>query len=247
MGISDIGKEEMPVMLKKNFFAAAVLAFWGAALWAGDTASYVDLGFSPDGGVYMFAQYGVAANTLKPWADLCVVDVPQNNFVSGGRISYSSNNPINAGNDGVGAFYRLISQNSALADRYGVDYLRQGRPLYIALDPGEGNPRGERIEFRDFERGFSYQAQLVPAVEGSGPNLKSSFHIVLDRVGPAGDRRTFSVGSPGVKRSQIAAYRIKKVIASPLDNSVIFVIETRKPVVNGFDIRYMVETLQPQR
>jgi predicted secreted protein len=205
----------------------------------------VDLGFSPDGGVYMFAQYGVVSNTLKPWADLFAVDVPQNNFVSGGRISYSSNNPINAGNDGIGAFYRIISQNTALAERYGVDYLRQGHPLYIALDPEEGSFRGERLEFRDFERGFSYQAQLISSVEGSGANLKSSFHITVNRVGPAGDRRTFSVGNPGIKRPQITAYRIKKVIASPLDNSVIFVIETRKPAVNGYDVRYMVETLRP--
>jgi predicted secreted protein len=232
-------------MLKKSFFAAAAAVFCGAALWAGDTASFVDLGFSPDGGVYMFAQYGVVSNTLKPWADLYAVDVPQNNFVSGGRISYSSNNPINAGNDGIGAFYRIISQNSALAERYGVDYLRQGHPLYIALDPEEGNFRGERIEFRDFERGFSYQAQLFPSIEGSGANLKSSFYITVDRLGPTGGRRTFSIGSPGIKRPQIAAYRIKKVIASPLDNSVIFVIETRKPAANGYDIRYMVETLRP--
>jgi hypothetical protein len=35
------------------------------------------------------------------------------------------------------------------------------------------------------------------------------------------------------------------VIASPLDNGLIFVIEMRKQVVNGYDIRYMVETLRP--
>jgi predicted secreted protein len=234
-----------PVMLKKSFLGAAVLAVCGAALWAGDTASFVDLGFSQDGRVYMFAQYGVLSNTLNPWADLYAVDVPRNNFVSGGALSYSSNSPVNAGNDGIGAFYRIITQNAALADRHGVDYLRQGHPLYIALDAENGSPQGERIEFRDFERGFFYQARLVPEVEGSGANLKSSFHIVLDRTGPAGDRKTFSVGTPGVKRPQIAAYKIKKVLASPLDNSVVFVIETRKAAVNGYDIRYMVETLRP--
>jgi predicted secreted protein len=232
-------------MLKKSFFAVTLLAICGAALWAGDTASFVDLGFSQDGRVYMFAQYGVLANTLKPWADLYAVDVPGNNFVLGGKVSYSSNNPVNAGNDGIGALYRIITQNSALADRWGVDYLHQGHPLYIALDPESASPREERIEFRDFERGFSYQARLIPTVEGSGANLQSSFYISLDRTGPAGDRRTFSIGSPDVKRSQIAAYRIKKVIASPLDNSVIFVIETRKPAANGYDIRYMVETFRP--
>jgi predicted secreted protein len=235
----------MSVMLKKSFFTAAVLAICGAALWAGDTASFVDLGFSQDGKVYMFAQYGVLANTFKPWADLYAVDVAKNDFVSGGKLTYTSNDPVNAGNDGIGAFYRIIARNFALADRSGVDYLHQGHPLYIALDSEGGNTQGERIEFRDFERGFSYQAQLVPAVEGSGANLKSSFHIALERVGPAGDRRTFTIGSPGIKRSQIATYKIKRVLSSPVDNSLIFVIETRKPAVNGHDVRYMVETLRP--
>jgi predicted secreted protein len=237
--------EEMPVMLKKSFLAAAVLITRGAALWAGDTASFVDLGFSRDGRVYMFAQYGVLSGALKPWADLYAVDVPRNSFVSGGALSYNSENPVNAGNDGIGAFYRIITQHTDLAARYGVDYLRQGHPLYIALDSENGNPRGEQVEFRDFERGFTYQARLIPAAEGSGASLKSSFHIILDRTGPAGDRRTFSVGNPGIKRTGISTYKIKKVLSSPLDNSIIFVIETRKAAANGYDIRYMVETLRP--
>jgi predicted secreted protein len=240
--------EEMSGMSKKIFFLAvltALLMVCGAVLWAGDTASFVDLGFSQDGGVYMFAQYGVLGATLRPWADLYAVDVAKNDFVSGGKVSYSSYNPVNAGNDGIGALYRLIAQQSALADRYRVDFLHQGHPLYIALDAEGGSPQGERVEFRDFERGFSYQARLVPGYEGSGGAMRSSFHIALDRTGPAGDRRSFTVGNPGVKRPLINTYKIKKVIASPLDNGLIFVIEMRKQVLNGYDIRYMVETLRP--
>ncbi|MDR0730136.1 MAG: DUF2259 domain-containing protein [Treponema sp.] len=231
-------------MLKKIFFLALVIRC-GAALWAGDTASFVDLGFSRDGTVYMFAQYGVALSTLKPWAELYAVDVSRNDFVSGGKLSYSSASPLNAGNDGAGAFYRIMTQNSVLADRYGVDFLHQGHPLYIALDGEAGSPQGERVDFRDFERGFSYQARLVPSTEGSGAGLKSSFYIALERSGPAGDRKTFTVGNPGVQRARIATYKIKKIIASPLDNSLIFVIETRKQAANGYDIRYMIETLCP--
>jgi predicted secreted protein len=232
-------------MLKKIFFLTAVLIPCGAALWAGDTASFVDLGFSRDGTVYMFAQYGVVLNTLRPWSELYAVDISRNDFVSGGRVTYNSPNTLSAGNDGIGAFYRIVTQNSVLAERCGVDFLHQGQPLYIALDAEGGSPQGERVEFRDFERGFSYQARLVPSAEGSGTGLSSSFYISLERTGPAGDRRSFTLGNPGVKRPLIVTYKIKKVIASPLDNSLIFVIETRKQVANGYDIRYMVETLRP--
>ena len=85
-----------------------------SGLWAGDSASFIDLGFSPDGKVYMFAQYGVLSGALKPWADLFVVDVANNRFVSDGRLSYTHDSSILAGQDGSGALYRLIAKNPGI-------------------------------------------------------------------------------------------------------------------------------------
>jgi predicted secreted protein len=214
-----------------------------ASLWAGDTASFVDLGFSSDGGIYIFAQYGVESSTLHPWADMFVVDVPRNNFVSGGKISYVHDSPVIAGQDGSGALYRIIARNAALAERYGVSFLLQGQPLYIALE-SHSAAEGETIEFRDFEQGASYRASLVPYVEGSGPSLKSSFYISLERTARDGSRKTYTVGNPQIKRPLIASYRIGKVVIAPRDGSLIFVIETRKPSGSNFEIRYMVEALR---
>jgi predicted secreted protein len=237
--------KEIPMLLKKIFLLTAGTLFLSVfALWAGDTASFVDLGFSPDGRTYMFAQYGVQSGTLKPWADMFVVDVAKNEFVSGGKISYIHDMPVSAGTDGSGAFYRLISRNTAIADRYGVNFLRQGIPLYIALDASSGSPQGEHIEFRDFERSLSYKARLAPSSEGSGSGLKSSFYISLEETNASGGRKTYTVGNPGIKRPLIATYKIKKVIVAPEGNSIIFVIEMRKQVAGGHDTRYMVETLR---
>jgi predicted secreted protein len=229
-------------MLPRKIFLLAVLILMSAVsvLWAGDTASFVDLGFSPDGRIYMFAQYGVQSKTLRPWADLFVVDVPRNNFVSGGRISYVHDSPVLAGQDGSGALYRIISRNAGLADQHGVNFLRQGQPLYIALD-NDPPFSGESIEFRDFESGNSFRANLVPFVEGSGENLKSSFYINLENTSRNGTRKTYVVGTPQLKRPLIASYRIKKVMIAPHDGSIIFVIEMKRQADGGYDIRYMVE------
>jgi predicted secreted protein len=237
--------KEIPMLSKKIIFlTAGALCARVFALWAGDAASFVDLGFSSGGGTYVFAQYGVQSGTLKPWADMFVVDVAKNDFVSGGRISYTHNAPVSSGTDGSGAFYRLVSRNIAIADRHGVNFLRQGIPLYIALDTDNGSPQGEAIEFRNFERNLSCKARLVPSVEGSGDNLKSSFYINLEETNASGEQKTYRVGNPDVKRPLIETYKIKKVIVAPEGNSLIFVIEMKKQALGGCDTRYMVETMR---
>jgi predicted secreted protein len=229
---------------KKNLYFLIIATVLSVSrLWAGDIASFVDFGFSPDGRTYMFGQYGVQANTLKPWADIFVVDVPQNNFVPNGRISYVHDTPVIAGQDGSGALYRLIARNTTLADRYGITFLLQGQPLYVSLETGAAPVPGETIEFRDFESGASYKANLVSTTEGTGADLKSSFYINLERNGRDGSK-SYVVGTPQLKRSAIVSYNIKKVMIAPRDGSIIFVIETRKQGTSGHDIRYMVEALR---
>jgi predicted secreted protein len=234
-------------MLMKKTVILGGMVLLVFSLWAGDTASFVDLGFSSDGQVYMFAQYGVQTSTLRPWADLFAVDVPRNNFVSGGKLSYTHESPVLAGQDGSGAFFRLLSHNGALADQNKVTFMNQGKPLYISLENGDVSTdvaQGSSIEFRDFGKGDNYRAVLVPYIEGTGANLKSSFYIELERTSANGSRKSYTVGTPGVKRSLIASYKIKKVIAAPHEGSIIFVIETRKQADSGYDVRYMVEALK---
>ncbi|WP_010256332.1 DUF2259 domain-containing protein [Treponema primitia] len=234
------------MLQRKSFYLViAALVFGGLYLWAGDNASFVDLGFSPDGRVYMFAQYGVESRTLRPWADLGVVDVPRNNFVPGGRVSYTHTDTVVPGQDGSGALFRLITQNSTLADRYGINFLRQGQPLFISLEtsngPGDG---GETIEFRDFQTNTSYKATVIPTLEGYGANMKSSFVINVEKTARDGSKRSYTVGTPQIKRPLISSYRIRKVMTAPQDGSLIFVIEMKKPGEGGFDLRYMVEALK---
>ena len=231
-------------MFRRTFLAITALLTMGTAvLWAGDSASFVDLGFSPDGSYYMFAQYGVQSGMLRPWADLFVVDVAQNDFVSRGRISYTHDRPIDPGQDGAGALYRLIAENADLAKRYGVTYPNQGQPLYIAL---EGDPAydGETITFRDFVSGVSYTASLIETMYGSGEHLRSSFYIRLDCADSDGAEKAYVVGTPDIRRALVTSYKIKEVLIAPPGNSLIFVIEMQREAPGGHDVRYMIEALR---
>jgi len=225
------------------FIVSLLLTFNTAILKAGDSASFVDLGFSADGRNYMFAQHGVRVGTLVPWADLYVVDVARNDFVPQGRISYVHNKPIDAGQDGAGALYSLLTQNAKLVERYGLSYPNQGQPLYIALNDDPAY-EGADITFRDFVSEISYQAKLVETITGSGKNVKSSFFITLESTGGDGEKKTFTIGTPQLERAAVFSYRIKKVLVAPSGNALIFVIEMKRQAENGHDIRYMVEALR---
>jgi predicted secreted protein len=230
--------------MKKNLLAVLfILIICVTALWAGDSAVFTDLGFSADGRTYMFGQYGVLSPTLRPWAELFIVDVRSNSFVQNGRISQIYNTPIIAGQDGSGVFFRLITDNSALAGRYGINYLNQGLPLYISRNENPST-HGETIDFRDFISGKFYKAELIPSITGSGQNIRSSFQIKLEVHSGNNQTRNYTVGNPQIVRPLIASYNIKRVLIDSSGESVIFVIEMRRVSENGFDIRYMVETLR---
>jgi predicted secreted protein len=82
-------------------------------------------------------------------------------------------------------------------------------------------------------------------VEGSGSSLRSSFFINLEKTARDGSRRTYTVGTPQVRRPLITSYRIRRVMIAPEDGSMIMVIEMRRQQEGGsFDIRYMVEALR---
>jgi len=214
-----------------------------SALWAGDTAVFVDLGFSQDGRTYMFGQYGVLSPSLRPWADIFIVDVARNNFVQNGRITQTQDTAIRAGQDGSGILHQLVSANANLTRQHQINFQNQGLPLYISrdLDPA---PRGETISFRDFLSGRSYTAQLIPTITGSGQNISSRFHINLNVTMANGQTRNYTVGTPEFVRPRIAQYNIKRVLIDASGNSMIFVIEMKRVADNGFDIRYMVEAVR---
>jgi predicted secreted protein len=232
------------MLLKKTILAILIMFLTCvSALWAGDSAVFVDLGFSPDGRTYMFGQHGVLSPSLRPWAELYIVDVATNRFVQNGRASFTQNTAIRAGQDGSGILHRLVSDNANLINRHNINFQNQGLPLYISREVNLPT-HGERIEFRDFLSGNQYRAQLVPTIIGSGQNVSSRFQINLEVRSPNGQTRNYTVGTPNFVRQRIAQYNIKRVIIDSTGNSVIFVIEMRRVAENGFDIRYMVEAVR---
>ncbi|MCL2213747.1 MAG: DUF2259 domain-containing protein [Treponema sp.] len=232
------------MLLKKNVIVFILIRLTCvSALWSGDTAVFVDLGFSPDGRTYMFGQHGVLSPSLQPWADLYIVDVASNNFVQNGRISHTQTAAIRAGQDGSGILHQLVSGNAGLTSRYNINFQNQGLPLYISREENPSSS-GERVAFRDFLSGNSYSARLIPTITGSGQNVSSRFHIMLEVTSANGQVKNYTVGTPSLVRQRIAQYNIKRVLIDSSGSSIVFIIEMRRAAENGFDIRYMAETVR---
>jgi len=227
-------------MRTKTSVIGVLLTLCALPLFAGDSANFLNLGFSDTGRYFMFAQYGIRESTSFPYADLFVVDVPTNKFVSGGVKHGEYQDPAEPGYSGEGAVFRLYRHNLPLVERYRIDHLDTGRILYLLID---GEKPKELLEFRDFITGVQYRIRLVQHRFGSGKTVRASFHINLTVTSKSGVR-TFVVGLPNYERKGVKEYRIRQIILSPDAKSLVFVIEKGEADQAGADIRYMVETVR---
>lgn len=232
-------------MIQMRTRSIACIAFLVAAIGsvgASDVARFVNLGFSPDSRVFMFAQHGISQNSNTPYADVFTVDVPQNSFVSGGVISETYQTPISPGQDGTGALFTLLPRLQPVVSRFGVNHLAQGRPVYIRVN---GEETRDRIEFRDFESGSRYVITMTQEARGEGTDGSAAFYLDVEIRHANGTSTTHRVGRPGFFRTGVNRYRVGQVLVAPDERSLIMVVERVTDTPAGRQVRFMVETLRP--
>lgn len=222
----------------RKIFLFSVLIFSASFLYAGDIANYVNLGFSKNSDYFMFAQYGMSEKGI--YSELFTVDVRNNKFVPGGVMSREYSGTISSIEDGTGLlFMQLEDAYGKLIKKYGIEHLKKGRCLYLDSN-GECN---RTVGFRDFSTGYDYSVKLEQQSEKSGESVKSAFFIrlLVKKEGVSSD--SYEVGNGNFFRNGVGSYKIKAVIISPDDRSMVFVIEKILQEKKGFSVRYMVETL----
>ena len=225
--------------MAKRLVLFGMLAALALPLWAGDVATFVNLGFSEDSRYFMFAQYGVLEKSAAPYADLFVVDVPKNAFVSQGVRQVTYTNAVEPGSSGQGALFNLIEDAQSLKKQFRIDHLLTGRLLYLSVD---GGGTTEPIEFRDFVLGSAYRVSLLQNTADKSGRWVSSFHIQVNITEKNGTTRTLDVGNPGYQREGVKGYKIWQIILAPNGKSLVFVIQKEEQDTKGSNYRYMVET-----
>lgn len=208
---------------------------------AGDIANFENLGFSENSKYFMFGQYGIIQGESVSYARLYVVDVSKNIFVPQGVRNFSMKEEIQPGQTGKGSFYHLFGDSVNLVDTYDINHLKIGRLVYLLVD---GEFPKSHIEFRDFNTGNKFVVDLYQSSHKDGKTIAASFHIIVKVIFNNGKEKSFTVGLPDFRREGVLTYRIRQIILSPDEKSIVFVVEKESPQSEGKSIRYMVETVK---
>lgn len=226
--------------MKKIILLCSFILASFSMLFAGDTARFVNLGFSDDGSYFMFAQHGFQADRGRVYSDLYIVDVSKNIFTPGGVINGEFETIIEPGQSSDGALFTLLEDTVEQRKRYGITYLEKGRPLYIRIPEAEEEENPDTLEFRDFERDMKYSIKLEQTIEGEGEAIQSKFHIDLMVEYKNGIVKNFKVGHPEYIRKGIDNYSINRILLSPDEDALVFIIGKSDTELN---VRYMIETV----
>ncbi|MDC7226212.1 MAG: DUF2259 domain-containing protein [Spirochaetales bacterium] len=226
--------------MNRKTILVLILILCSFSVFAGDVAEYVNLGFSADSEYFMFGLYGIEYKSSKPYAELYTVKVAENRFAADGLFSRTYDTDIQPGQDGSGALYNLMSENHDVITGFNINHLDKGRIVYLLINGAE--PK-DVLEFRDFKNKGSYKVILEQERFGTDKNPSASFYIDLTVTDNTLTKRTYKVGLPDYKREHVLKYRIKQVMFSPDEDSLVFVVE--KEILDGAgpSIRYMVETV----
>lgn len=206
------------------------------SVYAGDVANFVNLGFSPDGTKFAFGQHGVKDGTYEAYAEIYLVDIVSNTFLSDG-VFKTSPTKNTYGADSKSVFLALLNRAQPYLTRRNISQSLPGRPLYSQTDE---NKNDKTLLFRDFETNEEYTVVMHTEKKTS---MEASFYITADIIKPDGAKIRKQIGRPEYTRKGVKAYAIKKIFIDNTNSSLVFIIEKKEYDKTGDSIRYMAEVM----
>lgn len=228
--------------MKKSFLIAALLCRLLLSLYAGDRAEFVNLGFSSDGDLFMYGQYGVNSLNDGMFADLKVVELQTDTLRSDLGQSRLYRCMIYPEQTGREALYESLKEYATdKGSLVTIDHLSTGRLLYKQI-PGEKSDEG--IMFRDFSSGIDYSIAVTQRSAGEGSEIKSSLVLSVYQDMDIGEDKRYSVGMMTGYMPGISGFQIKQVLLSPDSRFLLIVVQYEQYREDGNDVRYMVRSVE---
>ncbi len=239
----------------KKLCTAVFLFCAVCSVFAADIAEFADIGFSPDGSAYAFANYGVSSRNgadQRGYAEVFVVDTAKNAYIKEG-IYKNGPDAKTAKKDGLQTFQDLLAVNEKSFKNFRFPASSNSVVLYQVAQPKDKSKASPEykpsVTFRDFNnpvfgRTVSYSVKVNEFIEGTGAKADSAFCLLLEIKSESGNvLKRYVVGNPQYKRQGVVAYRLNSVLRDEDGKRLVFVIEKQIAQNDGMSVRFMVETL----
>ncbi|NIZ18533.1 DUF2259 domain-containing protein [Entomospira culicis] len=233
-------------MIKQFSYILLLLCLTAFTSWAGDVATFVNMGFSDDARFFLFGQYGYDESKRQVYAQAIFVDIEKNDYTKDGFHQRTLASNPQSGDIMDGAFLELIEQLATIRKKYKINYALKGRIIYASSVMRESartaqSKSSESLQFRDFEANRTFNVTLNQNV--ANPQ-KSTFAITFTITHANNTKHSYTVGHPDIQR-HVSHYEIDRIIVSPNGKSLIFIVAMRMPNAQGTpNVRYMVEAIQ---
>lgn len=230
--------------MKKILAFAAMSVFCLLGSFAGDSAVFVEGGFSKDGKYYVFGQYGRFDKDYRGWAEIYTVDILKNDYVDG-KFWKKSVSSKEKSLSSKSVYESLYAQKFNELKKYECEISKPNQVLYIREDDKKDSE--SEIVFKDFISSLSndqgtYHVQLVPEYKGKDAELRSSFFIMLEKRDYKGNvLARQKIGTPSIKRKGVKNYRIERIVCDSSGKNLVIIIEKTVVDKTGVNIRYMIE------
>lgn len=207
--------------------------------YAGDKAEFITVGWSYDYAYYAFAQYGEQDGSGFPYAELYIVDVEKNMFVSGGVIKETWEDEDDPEASGLNVLITMMDKTDSLRKALGIDTRILGKVTFQLSQTSTDTAKWVGPNGDEFEAVCS-QRQIGSLQEF---DVKAAFDLKICVNGTVVRR----VGDPNRMRQGVIRYAIDRVLCDPEGQSIVVVMRKEELGFEGPSMRYMVETFRLER
>lgn len=208
-------------------------------IFAGDVATFVNLGFSPDGKFFAFGQYGYYDGSGFPYGEIFIIDVTKNDYVSGGVIKETIEHGEVDDVESISSYQAFLSAHAKAAP------ILNEKQIIIRRPGIERNAGKDSNTISWKESGKARSATLNLKKHPSDPTDaygdRASFNIRFTSQG-----KSFTLGNIKRIRPAVFHYALPKVITSKNGKAVVCIVEKKNFSFEGPDTRFMVETWYQQ-
>lgn len=220
-----------------------IFLFLGITAFAGDVATFINLGFSENGHYFMFGQYGEKVGTNQTVAESYIISCSKNAFVKDGVLKYEKVGIPKLGSDSIGVMFNLLRENKSIVEKYRIDHANNGKTIFFLT---EGEKVKNELSFRVFDEKSgikNIQCKLLEKSFDPEGEVSSQFHIDLKWIDSRDSEKSAIVGLPDYRRKGVKSYFIKSIILSSDYKCLIFVIGKVVKAGTEINLEYMVESV----